>query len=135
MDQSTELKALMLRIYDAVSRGDGDFLEGVVSSADGMVFIGTDPTEWFEDSGSVVRMLRAQAEAGVTVVPGALHAYEEGTVGWIADAGSFKLPDGSEAPFRITAVFHREGDAWKLVQEHASIGVANEEAIGQELAV
>jgi hypothetical protein len=135
MDQSTELRALMLRIYDAVSRGDGDFLEGVVSSAGGMVFIGTDPTEWFEDSGSVVRMLRAQAEAGVTVVPGALRAYEEGSVGWIADAGAFKLPDGGEVPFRITAVFHREGGDWKLVQEHASIGVTNEEAIGQELAV
>jgi hypothetical protein len=37
-------------------------------------------------------------------------------------------------PARLTAVFLRAGGAWRLVQAHGSLGVANEEAIGQELA-
>jgi excisionase family DNA binding protein len=67
------------------------------------------------------------------VRPGPIAAFEEGTVGWLADRGAFVLPDGREAPFRITMVLHREDCAWKIVQEHASIGVRNEEALGVEL--
>jgi hypothetical protein len=69
----------------------------------------------------------------VKVVHGEVKAYEEGTVGWAADQGHFLLPDGSEVPFRITAVFHREDGDWRLVQEHASVAVSNEEAIGESL--
>jgi hypothetical protein len=43
------------------------------------------------------------------------------------------MPDGSEVPFRITAVFHHEGGTWKLVQEHASVAMSNEDALGVEL--
>ena len=64
---------------------------------------------------------------------GDIVAYEEGTVGWVADCGAFVLPDGSVAPFRITAVFHRENGSWRLVQEHASVAVSNVEVIGSSL--
>jgi hypothetical protein len=133
VETAPELKELVLRLYEAVSRGDGAAIEGLLSRERGLVFIGTDPNEWFEDSASVRTMLEAQAGAGVTVVPGEIGAYREGSVGWIADRGVFKLPDGGEVPFRITAVFRREDGEWKLIQEHASIGVGNEEAIGTEL--
>ena len=46
-----------------------------------------------------------------------------------------KLPDGTEIPFRITGVYHQENGEWKVVQWHASIGISNEEAIGQELTL
>jgi hypothetical protein len=98
------------------------------------VFIGTDPDEWFEDVQGVRAMLEAQAGAKITVEHGVPRAYEEGTVGWVADRGHFVLPEGAgRVPFRLTAVFHREGGAWKLVQEHASVAQANEEALGVEL--
>lgn len=109
-------------------------MERLTSSREGMVFIGTDPSEWFEDVASIRRMLQAQAGAGITVAPGNVRADREGAVGWIADAGRFKLPDGSEIPCRVTAVFHLEDGVWKLVQEHASIGVSNEEAVGSDLS-
>ncbi len=133
MQPSPELVDLLRRIYAAVSDGDGATLAGALSGSDGLVFIGTDPEEWFEDAPSIRNMLEAQAEAGVKVRPGLIRAFEEGTVGWVADRGVFLLPDGGEAPFRITMVFHRENGAWKIVQEHASIGVRNEEAFGVEL--
>ena len=49
------------------------------------------------------------------------------------DLLAFVLPDGSVAPFRITAVFHRENGNWRLVQEHASVAVSNVEVIGTSL--
>ena len=133
MQQAPELRDVVVRFYDAVSRGDGGLMEEMTSHDDALVFIGTDPNEWFEDISSVRRMLEAQAGAGVTVIPGDIHAHREGPIGWVADRGRFKLPDGSEVPFRMTAVFHQENGAWKLIQEHASFGVSNEEAIGEDL--
>ena len=36
-------------------------------------------------------------------------------------------------PLRITAVFARENGEWKIAQWHASIGVSNAEAFGEDL--
>jgi hypothetical protein len=80
------------------------------------------------------RILEAQAGAGITGISGDLRAERNGAIGWVADRGRFKLPDGSEVPFRMTAVFHQENGAWKLIQEHASFGVSNGEAIGNALS-
>ena len=133
MERSNELGALMHEIYQAVSQGDADTLTNMLTARDGLLFIGTDPDEWFDDPDTIRAMLTAQAAAGVKVRPGPVVAYEEGTVGWVADQGAFVLPDGTEAPFRITAVFHRENGAWKLVQEHASVATSNEEVLGAQL--
>lgn len=133
MEHSTELAALLQRIYDAVSAGDSATLQEQLSVREGLVFIGTDPDEWFDDPDSIRAMLAAQAGAGVKVQAGPIVAFEEGTVGWVADRGSFLLPDGDKLPFRLTAVFHRENGAWKLVQEHASVAVPNEAVLGVEL--
>ena len=133
MEQAPELKDVVLRLYEAFSRGDADLMERLTSRQEGLVFIGTDPGEWFEDLASIRHLVQAQAGAGITVLPGEVRGYREGPVGWIADRGTFVLPHGGEVPFRLTAVFLREDGDWKLIQEHASIGVSNEEAVGQEL--
>ena len=133
MERSPEIEAILGQIYRAVSTGDTDTLQTALSAHDGVTFIGTDPNEWFEEPGAIKAMLAAQAAAGVTVKGGTAVGYEEGTVGWVADRGVFVLPDGSEAPFRITVVFHREDGRWKLVQEHASIAASNEDVIGAPL--
>ncbi len=78
-------------------------------------------------------LLAAQVGAGVKVRGGDIQAFEEGAAGWVADRGAFILPDGTEAPFRLTAVFHRQDGEWRIVQAHASFPVSNEEAIGVEL--
>ena len=133
MQQSSELQDVVMRYYDALSRGDADLVERLTTRQAGLVFIGTGPNEWVEDVAGIRRLVQAQAEAGVTLVPCEARAFEEGSVGWVADRGSFKLPDGGATPFRLTAVFHQEDGEWKLVQAHASIGVGNEEALGQQV--
>jgi hypothetical protein len=133
MESFPELKDRLLDLYDAVSKGDGDLVEAVLTAGDGLVFIGTDPDEWFEDKRQVRSLLEAQADAGVGVIPGEITAHREGSVGWVSDKGAFKLPDGSEVPFRMTAVFHEEAGTWRMVQEHCSVAVTNEDAVGVEI--
>jgi len=68
------------------------------------------------------------------VVHGAPHAYKEGSVGWISDrTAAWRLEDGTEVPFRLTAVFHKEDGDWKMVQAHTSVGVLNESTVGKAL--
>jgi hypothetical protein len=38
-------------------------------------------------------------------------------------------------PSRLTLVCQQEDGAWKVVQWHVSVGVANEELLGRELTV
>ena len=73
-------------------------------------------------------------EAGAfAFVPGDPQVFREGSVGWVADRATFKLPDGTERPVRITVVLHKENGEWKIVHVHGSFGIPNEEAFGQEL--
>lgn len=133
MERSTELVNAVRSIYHAVSTGDEAALLSLLSGHDGLVFIGTDPEEWFDQPDEIRTMLSRQAAAGIQVEAGDIVAFEEGTVGWIADRGNFVLPDGSRVPFRVTAVFHRENGRWALVQEHASVASTNEDTIGVTL--
>ena len=44
-----------------------------------------------------------------------------------------KLPDGTEMPVRLTAVFQKEENGWKIVQWHFSAGISNEDLVGETL--
>lgn len=134
IEQSPDLKDVVLRLYTAVSQGDQTFFDQVVSKQGRMLMIGTAPSEWATDLAVIKQAFQAQAQAGIKIAPGDPQAYREGSVGWIADRPRLVLPDGTELPFRVTAIFHREDDAWKLVQVHNSIGIADEEAIGMARA-
>jgi hypothetical protein len=135
MEQSSELKAVLLSFYEALTTGDIGFIKNITSRRDGVLMIGTDPNEWWADYETIIRVNEAQINemGGIPVEAGDPQAYSEGDVGWVADQGKFKLPDGSEIPLRVTGVFLKENGDWKLVQIHASIGVSNEDAFGQEL--
>jgi hypothetical protein len=137
MEQSNEIKELLLHFYEAFSTGDVTLFERISSRQEGILSIGTDPNEWWGDYATLSRVAKAQLQemrdAGITIVPGEPQAYREGSVGWAADRPTFRLPDGTALPFRLTAVFHQENGAWKLVQSHASFGVRNEEVIGRTL--
>jgi|SRR5215207_5374641 len=137
MEQSDELRDLMLRIYEAINTGDLSFFERHVSRQEGAVFVGSDPNEWWEGFETFVKAIRAQEEAmesrGLRIVPGQIQAYREGRIGWVIDRDSFRLSDGTEVPFRDSAVFVQEDGEWKLVHAHASIGVRNEEIWGEDV--
>ena len=135
MEHSDELRDLTLRFYEAATTGDLSFFDRHVSRQEGVVFVGTDPGEWWEGFEALREAIRAQSEAmgGMQIVPGQLRAYSEGNVGWVIDRdASFRVPDGPEIPFRSTVVFRREDGEWKLVHGHSSIGVRNEEMFGED---
>jgi hypothetical protein len=137
MKPSAELRALVQRSYAALASGDVSFYDQHLSRQDGVLIIGSDPNEWWADQETISRVFKAQVceMGGITIVGSDPLAYSEGSVGWIADRPRFRLPDGTEIPIRNTAVFVREEGAWKLVQQHISIGVPNQEVMGQDLTV
>jgi ketosteroid isomerase-like protein len=133
VEQSPDLKDVMLRYYEAVSQGDAAFMDRILSSQCEVLIVGTDPNEWWTDPTTINQTLKSQAQAGIKVVSGDLLCYREGSVGWVADRARFVLADGSEVPLRFTAVFRQEDHEWRLVQAHASIGVPNVEVVGTDL--
>ncbi|MDQ4059074.1 MAG: nuclear transport factor 2 family protein, partial [Actinomycetota bacterium] len=46
-----------------------------------------------------------------------------------AGAVDIGLPDGSAFDCRVTAVARREGEVWRLVHAHFSVGVPDEEVV------
>lgn len=136
MEPSPELRDLTESLYQAMMTGDASFI-ATFSRQPGVLCIGTDPAEWWSDSPTLERVMSAQLRemgaGGVRVVAGNPQAYQEGSVGWAADQPTIQMPDGTKMPARITLVAHREGDVWKIVQAHISVGARNEEVLGQTL--
>jgi ketosteroid isomerase-like protein len=134
MHPSAELRELVLQYWQAFSAADVAFVQAHLSADSGILGIGTDPDEWYEGA-QVHHVLAEQLDAvgGVTISPGDIRAYEEGPVGWIADRPTFTFPGGMAFTARFTAVVHREDGEWKIVQAHTSVGIPNEQIIGQTL--
>lgn len=129
MEPSTEVKELMTRFYEAASKGNFEFLDGLLSRRAGVLWIGTDPNEWWQNPEAVFKAWRAQtSEQGgpAPITGGSATAYQYDDVAWVSDRPTFHLPDGRSLPFRFTAVWLREPEGWRIVQVHSSFGVANE---------
>lgn len=132
LERSPEVKDLMARFYEAASRGDFEFLDGLLSRRAGVLWIGTDPEEWWENPEAVFKAWRAQTEqlgGPAPITGGNATAYRHGDVAWVSDRPAFHLPDGRTLPFRFTAVWLREPEGWRIVQVHTSLGVANQDVL------
>ena len=127
-----ELTRLTLEMYESLSSGDPSFFEQRLVTDRTCVIIGTAPDEWWNDGKAALESIREQMKtvgSALRVSAGEIHAYSEGDVGWIADRPTLSV--GAVAvPCRHTAVFVRRGGSWRLVQQHFSIGVKNEDAFG-----
>jgi hypothetical protein len=126
-----------MRFYETTT-GDLSFAERHVSRQEGVVFVGTDPNEWWEGFEAFGEAMSTQAGAmeggGLQIVPGQLQAYREGSIDWAIDRDAlFRLPNGTEIPFRNTCVFLREDGEWTLIHGQSSIGVRNEEMFGEDV--
>jgi hypothetical protein len=138
VQQSTELAGLMRTAIEAIASGDIGWFRDHVSRDQGMLAIGTDPAEWWTGYDTFLPALDAQlAEMGGSfpVAPGGPVGYVDGAVGWTADRAVLRRPDSQPKPLRLTSVWRQEGGDWKIVQWHASLGVGNQDALGQELTV
>lgn len=135
MEQSTELKELYLQICEALSHGDYSFFERCFSHKDGVLAIGTDPTEWWTGYATISKVFKTQLKemGGFQILVDTPLAFHEGSIGWIAGKPTLKLPDGTEVPVRLTVVLQKEQNDWKIVQWHFSIGISNEDSIGETL--
>ena len=135
MEQSTELNELYLRICEALSSADYSFFERYFSQKDGVLAIGTDPMEWWAGYATITRVFKAQLkETGkFQVLADKPQAYRDGSIGWVAGRATLKLSDGMEMPVRLTVVFQKEHNDWKIVQWHFSTGISNEDLIGETL--
>jgi ketosteroid isomerase-like protein len=131
MQPSIELRELVLQTYAAMANGDTTFYDQHLSRQEGVLIIGSDPNEWWAGRETILRVYEAQMQevGGIGVVGYDPLAYSEGNVGWVADRPSFRLPDGTQVPFRSTIVFEKEDDLWKVVHQHISIGVPNDSVI------
>ncbi len=138
MEQSPELRQVMLHYYEAVSKGDLSVVDHILSRQPGILWIGSDPQEWWEDRDKVLSVWKAQFEelgGASTLKPTTLSAWSQGDVGWVSDRPLCTLPDGTEVTFRITVVFRKEPEGWKIVQVHSSMGTPNEDVAGKALTV
>ena len=130
MQQSPELKDLIVQFFQAAVAGNTAFVDRAYSRQPGTLQIGTDPTEWWQGWETITGIWRSQMEAlggGMPVFAEEVQAWREGDVGWVAVNGAIRVPEQSDTPLRFTAVLHREDGTWKIVQGHGSIGVSNEE--------
>lgn len=132
MPQSTELRDLTSRVYQALTRGDQAFFDRHVSRRDHVLAIGTDPADWWAGHGAITRAFKHQFEelGEFEVVTSSPDAYSDGDVGWMADRVTFRLLDGTDVTARLTAVFHKEDGEWKIVQWHSSPGVTGDSVGG-----
>jgi ketosteroid isomerase-like protein len=135
MEQSSELRDVMVRFEEALNSGDEAFVEALISTAPEVRGVGTDPDEWWQGP-RVLEVWKEQIDAmggSMPIEPGDPEAYAEGSVGWAADKIGVPTPGGGSAELRFTAVFHKEDDSWKIVQAHGSFGIPNEETFGEDL--
>lgn len=135
MRRSPQIETRIRDFYAGLESGDAAAVSDLFSTQDGLIGIGTDPSEWWEGHDTLSAIWRAQlGELGAIGVEDAdPHGYERGDVGWVADRPTFVVGGETRIPFRITGVFERENGTWRFTQFHASIGIRNEDAVGTEL--
>ena len=126
MIESPEIKDIVLQLYIKYASGEVlEFAKRLYSRQEGLLFIGTDPDEWFMDHESIISFYKEAANAGLEIQISDLIAYSEGTVGWAADRVKVKLPNGNEVLVRHTFILQKENDEWKIVHTHISVAVPN----------
>jgi class 3 adenylate cyclase/ketosteroid isomerase-like protein len=134
LKRSEELRSVTARMWAAWTRGDIESVVGRFSRSPGVSGFGTDPTEVFDDPERLERYTRAEFEAmggSWPFGPPEIDAWREGDVGW-ATLRAEILGDES-TPIRVSFVYRLEHDEWKLVHQHWSVGVPNEELLGVRL--
>jgi len=138
MKQSEEVRDLLASLIGTFGTPRwGQALIDAVSAEPAVLMIGTDPAEWWDNFDDIERAMRAQSAEleGATATVTHSEGWVEGDVGWGAVKADAASPGGPAVMFRITATLARRPGGWKIVQAHASVGVANEEIAGQELTV
>jgi ketosteroid isomerase-like protein len=134
MRRSAEVKATLLRFYEVFSAADLEGLARILAQEeeDGLLVIGSDPTQWVEgrEQWLAAREALVREMEGLRLESGEEpYCYEEGSMGWVADRPRAVLPDGNAISTRLTGVVRQEEGEWRLVHIHISVGVPDEEVV------
>ena len=124
MIESAEVREALLRYLTGRANGDFDYIRRHLSGNDGVLMISNGPMDWLTGHEKVAKTIKANMtndRQGIQFIADEVLGYSEGTVGWSAAKFRLRLPEGKEMPFRISTVFHREEDEWKLVLSHLSV--------------
>src|SRR6266540_3736853 len=118
MEPAPEVRDLYRRYLEALSSGDLSSVSGTLSRDPGVIEIGSAPDAWSEGYETIVKRLTEVSKeiAGTTITPGEAKAFQEGSIAWVADRPTMTSPEGMKLSSRITLVFRRESDGWKVVQ-------------------
>lgn len=125
------------RIFAAINARDTATFLNLHADEPGVLFIGSDPKEWWAGYQTLSPIVAAQMSefetGGLTFDVGEIDAYSEGTVGWVAGRPTLLFTDGSTSSLRFTGVLHLDRGVWRFVQWHLSAGIDNEAALGFEM--
>ena len=75
-------------------------------------------------------MAAVTAGDDIQAVADDIDIHVQGDVAWAEGRGRFTNASGGQRPVRLTGVLVREGDQWRVVQSHASIGIPNADIFG-----
>ena len=127
MQPCDEFKNIVLRHYGKFDTGDqAETIQEIYSPQEGVVIIGNDPKEWFDDRESILAFMKAGGSSKLEITVQNFKGYYEGSVGWTMDRVNVQLPNGVEIPIRHTRIFHQEDGMWKMVHLHVSVAVPDE---------
>ncbi len=138
MEKSEELGRFLATVIETFgTAGMETAFTDAIAVEPGVLMIGTDPAEWWDDPDVLLRIVQMQSRElqGAAAAVAHSEGWMQGEVGWGAVRADVCFPDGSAAAVRMTATLVRRLDSWKIVQCHLSVGAANEDVVGQELTV
>lgn len=125
-----EIRMVLDQMVEAQNAGDRDRYVASLAHRPDAIHIGTDPDEWWTVD-ELSRSLSDGDNSDIKLVIDEMTVHAEtDDVAWAVGRGHFESAAGKSRPVRTSGVLTRDGDGWKLVHSHASIGVPNSEMFG-----
>ena len=125
MAASVELVNLYRQLLEDVSSGNRAGMNALLAEDPGVNLVGTAPDEFIQGREEIISVVSDATARGFRLVPGLPLGYESGDTGWVVDRSHFSL-NGLEVADRMTAVFTRTQDGWRLVHLHHSVGIPDD---------
>ncbi|MGR8979457.1 MAG: nuclear transport factor 2 family protein [Gammaproteobacteria bacterium] len=131
-----EITDLVMQFHAASTNGDLAFMESITSQSDEALLLGSAPEEFVTGHDAIVAWWEGlfdfldsigYVNGGLPVQnPVHLQVGHTDTAAWAVDHAEWNFT-GGVVPFRISLVFKKEQGQWKIIQQHFSIAVPNED--------
>ena len=125
MTASIELVHIYRKFLEDVSSGNRAGINALLADDPGVILVGTAPDELIQGREEILSVISQAAARGFRVTPGLPLGYESGDTGWIVDRSHFSF-NGLAVADRMTAVFTRTQNGWRLVHLHHSVGIPDD---------